>query len=317
MRIIKLTQAGLLLAFGFCCCNTVVGQDSVKPTVEPVYRLSHNVTNNSVTNNSPDVTASLAITSNDTKLNESTAPAEKAPHPLDRALEIAESGLANIRGNIRDYTAIMVKRERVNGELLDPEFMSVKVRNSHSSAGKEVPFSIYMKFLKPRAVKGREVIWVKGRNEGKIIAHDAGAIRGLITVHLEPTGSFAMAGNRHPIYEAGIENLVKKLIEKGTRDRSAGPCKVRYVNNTKINKRSCTMIQVTHAEKKAPYEFHKAQIFIDDELQIPVRYASYLWPSSPGEKPPLLEEYTYVNVELNVGLTDRDFDPQNAAYDYN
>ena len=31
-----------------------------------------------------------------------------------------------------------------------------------------------MKFLKPESAKGREAIWVEGRNNGKIAAHEAG-----------------------------------------------------------------------------------------------------------------------------------------------
>ena len=30
----------------------------------------------------------------------------------------------------------------------------------------------------------------------------------------------------------------------------------------------------------------------------------------------LLEEYTYVDVQLNVGLIDADFDPDNPRYDF-
>ena len=35
------------------------------------------------------------------------------------------------------------------------------------------------------------------------------------------------------------------------------------------------------------------------------------WPETPGGEPPLEEEYTYLDVELNVGLKDSDFDPDN------
>ena len=38
-------------------------------------------------------------------------------HPLDRALDIARSGLAGCRKNIDDYTAILIKRERIDDVL--------------------------------------------------------------------------------------------------------------------------------------------------------------------------------------------------------
>ena len=62
--------------------------------------------------------------------------------------------------------------------------------------------------------------------------------------------------------------------------------------------------------------FTRLKCFIDKELNIPVRYAAYDWPAAPGEEPPLMEEYVYVNVKLNVGLSDEDFDPANQAYKF-
>jgi hypothetical protein len=49
---------------------------------------------------------------------------------------------------------------------------------------------------------------------------------------------------------------------------------------------------------------------------VPIRYAAWTWPEKAGEEPPLLEEYTYVDMKLNVGLTDKDFDPDNSAYNF-
>ncbi len=253
-----------------------------------------------------------ALPPSDATLGQS-APEPK--HPLDTAITVAEEGLAHIQANVSDYTALMVKRERVNGNLGDVEYIRIKVRNGRETEQGPVPFSIYMSFLKPRAVKGREVIWVKGKNDNKLSAHETGMV-GFKTFHLDPDGFLAMRGNRYPIYEAGIENLVIRLIEKATRDRSAGDCEVQYIEGAKINNRTCKMIQVVHNERRAPYEFHKAQVFIDDEMNIPVRYASYDWPSTPGGKPVLMEEYTYINVDLNVGLTDLDFDITNPEYSY-
>ena len=107
---------------------------------------------------------------------------------------------------------------------------------------------------------------------------------------------------------------ITQLLEKGQRDRAEGPCEVKFVEDTKINKRKCLMIQVKHEEQRAPYEFHLSRIFIDEEMKIPVRYAAYDWPTSPDAKPQLMEEYTYVNVKLNPGLTDEDFDYENEKY---
>ena len=241
---------------------------------------------------------------------------QPAPHPLDAAIELAEEGLLNIRENIVDYTALMVKRERVNGKLGDMEYMRIKVRNHRETNQATIPFSIYMSFVKPKAVKGREVVWVRGVNDNKLSVHEGSGIGALKTFHLDPNSWLAMKGNRYPISEAGLENLTVRLIEKATRDRAAGHCEVQYIDGVTIKNRPCKLIELVHAEQREPFEFHKAQVFIDEEYNIPVRFASYGWPTTPGGKPVLMEEYTYLDVQLNVGLTDADFDIRNPDYEF-
>ena len=243
------------------------------------------------------------------------AAAEPTVHPLDRAITLAKDGLKNMQANIHDYTAILVKRERVGNQLSEPFFMKVKIRNPRKLDGRSVPFSIYMKFVRPRSVVGREVIWVEGQNNNNLIVHDTNPLVRFKNLHLDPNGFLAMKGNRYPIYEAGLEKLVLKLIEKAERDRAAGMCQVAYQGGATINKRPCTLIEVVHNTRCAPYEFYKAKVYIDDEYQIPVRFVAYDWPIG-NKKPQIMEEYTYVNVSLNVGLKDSDFSVANRAYNF-
>ena len=249
--------------------------------------------------------------------------ASKAPtpkHPLDPALDIARNGLQNIRTTVNDYTCTLVKRERIDGKLLDYEYMFVKVRNRKVVDNKVVaPFSVYMYFLKPTEVKGREVMFVEGRNEDKLVAHEGGtAGKYLPTVWINPTGVIAMRNQRYPITDLGIENLVLKLIERGELDKAAGrrDCEVTFHENAKINGRKCTLLQVKNAEATENLDFHMAQIFIDDELNVPIRHVAYDFPPKAGDPLPVIEEYTYLNLKINVGLTDKDFDHTNEEYNF-
>ncbi len=323
----RMAWAGMLGACLVAGASFVAAQNvPTKQVTEPVFRQAklpdsansstrHESTTNQQESRVDVAALPAATTSEVVNVLPTTGPSFNASHPLDRALEIAHTGLKNIQANIRDYTATMVKRELVNGRIGEQEFMKIKVRNRKGDPGQEyVPFSVYMKFLKPNA--GREVLYVENRYNGNLLVHEPGLLTGSKTFELQPDGALAMRGNRHPIYDAGIENLVKKLIEKAERDRQLGYCQVEYREGAKINGRECLLIEVTHAERKREYEFHKAQVFIDDELQIPVRYASYDWPPAARQEPVLIEEYTYTKVKLNVGLTDRDFDPANPEYDF-
>jgi hypothetical protein len=127
-----------------------------------------------------------------------------------------------------------------------------------------------------------------------------------------------MRGNKYPLTDIGLENLVLKLIERGERDRqnTASKCEVTFHKDAKINDRVCTLLQVKHPKPVPGLDFHIAQIFIDDELQVPIRYAAYDFPGKPGDKLPVIEEYTYLNLKTNVGLGDADFDHQNSSYNF-
>jgi hypothetical protein len=247
-----------------------------------------------------------------------TAPV--SAHPLDRALARAHDGLQNIRQNVRDYSATLVKQERIGDTVLEPEYMFAKFRNERVVNGRvEIPFAVYLYFLKPAEIKGREVIYVRGQNDDKLIAHERrDSFKGKFgSVWLRPDGMLAMQGNRYPITEIGIETLVLRLIEKGNRDKRNGEpseCLVDFFEGAAINQRKCTMLQVKHPVPRDYYDFHVAQIFIDEELNVPIRYAAFSWPSRPGGNPELIEAYTYLNLELNVGFTDKDFDPTNPDY---
>lgn len=290
---------GAFLASGTAlAARQVLGEDGQRPRdqlQEPVFRVSK------ATSDAPAAARAK----------------DRAEHPLDPALEIARNGLNHIQKDIADYTCTMVKRERVKGKLNDYEYMFSKIRNRKVDGDSlKVPFAIYMYFLKPENTKGREALYIEGANDGKLIAHEGGKLTIIPSVWLKPESGIAMANNRYPITEAGIENLVARLIEKGERDRKRDECTVEFRKNAKINGRSCTLLKVTHPVPRDYFDFHIAQIFIDDEYQVPVRYAAYTWPA-PGSTEPLLEEeYTYLNLKLNVGLTEVDFDYKNPDYNF-
>lgn len=280
----------------------------------------------SVNQNKTTETATFRVPKNDPvqkqedQLRFAVLPPSVMPkHPLDRAVSIAEESLGRMRREVYDYTAILAKRQRVNGEISPTTYMGAKIRcPRRSESGEEIPFSIYMRFMKPAKVAGREVIWVDGKYDGKAWVHEgAGSpLLRLKSFLLDPNSTLMMRGQREPIYEAGLENLIIKLIEKAERDRAAGMCVVNYTDGATINKRSCSVIELIHEDRKEPYEFYKAQVFIDDELGLPIRFAAYDWPTAPGEAPELIEEYTYLNIKVNVGLKDIDFDPKNPRYSY-
>lgn len=330
----KLTAAAVIAASGSFALNSEAvaqgdsnsAESEIKKTTEPVFRVAKLVdakddTKAGVKDETPKTTKDIGpkerIAKLETPGGNSVAVPAAAPHPLDRALSFARSALTSMQDDVVDYTATMAKRERINGVVGEPNYMKIKIRCPRTDAqGVAAPFSIYMKFLKPTETTGREVIWVDGDYDNKLVVHEGKGLIRFKTFHLDPMGMIALRGQRYPVYEAGLENLIVKLIEKAERDRAAGTCIVNYKEGLKLNKRECSMIELIHNDRKAPYEFYKAQVFIDKELNLPVRYVAYDWPKHEGAKPELMEEYTYFNIKTNVGLTAKDFDIKNKSYKF-
>ena len=178
-------------------------------------------------------------------------------HPIDPALDIAREGLEHIRRDVRDYTARLVKRERVGGKLGAEETMQVKIRN-RKVEGDRLVRSLRRLHAIRKAGRGegpRGDLGGKARNDGCLIAHEGSGLVKAYRAYLPPEHKWAMAGNRYPITHIGLENLIEQLIERGTRQRQHEDCEVRIVDDAELNGRPCRRIELRHPEKSPEYDF--------------------------------------------------------------
>ncbi len=225
-------------------------------------------------------------------------------NPIARALAAIEECQIRYR-TIRDYTCTFSKRERIKGQRTPLHIIMMKVRTQ--------PRSIYLKFRQPSP--GREAIYIVGRNNDKVLAHDVGLNKLLAgTLRLEPTGSFAMEDCRHPISEAGIGPLLDTVQTRWSSELDPSESVVVFRDDQPVGTRRCTMIETTHPHQQPEFRFYRVRFFIDDELGLPIHFEAYDWPSSPQSPAEMVEEYTYSELRLNVGLSDLDFDVSNGHY---
>lgn len=238
-----------------------------------------------------------------------------AEHPLIAVLQRAEEGHQRMDEEIHDYCCVLTKRERIQGQLRGPESFFLKVRHERSHGGMIVePFSVYLRFLRPESVKDREVIYVRGHNDDKIIVRNGGKRFAYVTTALPPDSPAVLQQSRYPLTEIGVQTLTRRLIEVGQQELQEADCDVQVLPGAKINGRPCSLIQVAHREQQSSQTWQYVRIFIDDQLELPVYYAAYDWPVKADGKSVLLEEYVYTDIQLNVGLTDWDFDHRNENY---
>jgi len=237
-------------------------------------------------------------------------------HPLTPLIRFAEGRLRWLEA-VKDYTCTVTKRERLDGHLQQMRSMEVKIRHSQTHDGREVaPFSVYLRYLSPSDVAGREVVYVQGAHKGRMIVRRGGPRFPSMTLSIAPDSFAAMQESRSPITEVGVKSAIVKMLDIARHDLQYGECEVKYYVGAKVNERVCTVVQITHPVQRSHFLYHVAQIFIDDEFGLPIRYAVHDWPEEPGGAPSLMEEYTILKLRLNAGLADTDFDHRNPAYGF-
>lgn len=225
-------------------------------------------------------------------------------HPLTPALRFVRESREAIRA-VKDYEALFLKREVV-GKNVSQHKMRIKVRHE--------PFSVYLWFFEPN--EGREVIYVDGRNEGKLLAHETGIKSIAGTVALAPTSPQALAESRYPITRIGMAHMVEAVIRQWEDAARFAESEVKYYRNASLGDVKCEVVECAHPQPRRELKFHLTRVFVDKTTRFPIRVEQYGFPARPGDKPPLLEEYTYLNIKADVGLKDIDFDVSNPKYGF-
>lgn len=209
--------------------------------------------------------------------------------------------------SVKDYSCVLYKRERIKGVLQPYHVIRMKVR--------EKPFSLYLKFEKP--TPGREAIYIKGENDDHVLAHEVGLIKVLAgTLRLDPHGSTAMEGCRHPITEAGIGALIATVTDRWNKELHPDHSIITIWEQSRVGERSCLMIESKHPHRQSNFLFYNVKLYIDRDLGLPIRFEAYDWPTPKYPEGQLLEEYTYSEIRLNVGISPEEFDANNPKYSF-
>src|SRR5215831_5184205 len=126
-----------------------------------------------------------------TTTNRTTVPPQVASaSPMDEPLRLLAEARKAFQ-DVRDYTCVMIKKERLRGVMQPDNVVKMKVRNQ--------PFSIYLHWQQPKELADQEACYVAGKNDGKMRVHSTG-ITGLVGwVSLDPTDERAKKNSNHTI----------------------------------------------------------------------------------------------------------------------
>lgn len=266
----------------------------------------------------PRPVVSISTAEGDAK---SSAPAaQSGPEVLNGRMALLLNLLLAERGcrfleDVPDYTATFYKQEVIDGELGDGQVMQLKLRHS--------PFSVYMKWLV--GDKGRELLYVEGQNDGEMIVHPGGwKARLLPAIKLNPTGSLAMSEARYPVTKVGLLELARTVVEFRKRDleRSNG-VRCQMIADQEFDGRECYFFTIEWETPEVSKLYRKCQMYLDEELSVPVYVKNFTWPAEPGDltdaeldTATMIEHYTFTNIKFEQRLADNDFDQANAEYKF-
>jgi hypothetical protein len=224
----------------------------------------------------------------------------QAPAPVERAGQLIAEAQASL-ARVHDYTGTLVRQERVGGELQPEQYIDFKLRQQ--------PYSVCLNWTAPRHLAGQEAIFVMGKNNDEIRARGSGILGIAGFVSLPTNDPRVMKNSRHPITDTGIGNLLKILSREFEAERRlpADQVKATFAEYA-FQQRRCTRMEVTHRVFDAKLYCHRCVVYFDKENKLPVRVEVYDWPAAGRDpKGQLLECYSYINLKLNVGLTDAAF----------
>ena len=200
------------------------------------------------------------------------------PHQIMQRMASAYEG-------ITDYTAVFLKRERIDGVL--PELEKIELRFQE-------PFKIYMAWQRP--YKGRVAVFVKGENDDKVLISPDGMFS-FMRLALEPTSPRITRDSRHSILEAGLSNMIQHIMHEYRRGRAQQQLDLRLRGHDHVDGRPAYHLELVYpATRAVGYYAYRGEIWVDKEFYLPTKVLIYDWDNQ------LCEQYEYHRLRLNPGL---------------
>lgn len=220
--------------------------------------------------------------------------APPTPPPMEEPVRLIHQAQEAYK-TVNDYTCLFVKRERLRGQLGSDNLIQMQVRTQ--------PYSVSMRWLKPKDLTGLEVCFVEGKNNGMLRARSQGLLGVVGYVSMEPTDPRALENNRHAITESGIGNLINVYAKRWELENKLNKTIV-HVGEYMYDNRRCTRVETMHPDNSGKeFQYYRSVVYFDQASNLPIRAENYDWPR-PGGDPQgaLLESYSFAGLKLNVGV---------------
>lgn len=195
--------------------------------------------------------------------------------------------MINAYDGIHDYTALFLKRERINGVMQPLEKIELRFQE---------PFKVYMAWQEPD--NGRVLTYIQGENDNKILVNPGGMLQ-FMRMSLKPTSTLAMRNEHHSILEVGLRNTIDLLKQQYERGIQRDELDLRFRGYAEVDGRPAYHIEFVCSAKEQErdgYYAYRGEIWVDREHDLPIKLHIYDWDNQ------LYEHYEYHRLRLNPGL---------------
>ena len=236
--------------------------------------------------------------------------ATSSENPLHRCAVYLNRALDYHQREVRDCTFLLYKRELISGRMQTQQQMFTRVRFAVDDQDIFVA-EVFVEYRAPGSHEGRRIVYKKGQNDDKMLVRMGSGLVSQLTLKVSPQSRLAKMESQFLITDTGPVSAIRRLltyIENTVRiDPRGEVTKVSYYKNSKVAGRSCLALVISFLEQREGLERAKAIVFVDSKTYVPIYVASFDWPTSPGGKPQLHEEFIYTDLQFNTGLKDEQF----------
>lgn len=230
----------------------------------------------------------------------------RPPTPADTAALAYEGFVERMEAaaaRFTDASFTFHKNEWVSGAMTGEHVITVHYRK---------PGSIYMKWVGDIS-KGRELLFGPGFNDGKLLV-STGKYTPTVSVH--PQGRLAMADTRHMVPELGLHTIIRKY-RSDINALHKDPAYTADVTDLGEQLRQGEKARCFHSRQpkdRLPtlWSYETETCFsLRTDLFVHIRS----WDLADGSVR-LVEDYGYANMQLDPGLGDPVFSPENPDYNF-
>lgn len=230
---------------------------------------------------------------------------------VQECLNMLTAGTEFFNG-VSDYSVMFHKRERIGGDLQEPQTIQMKIQQKPH-------FAVYMKWQ--NFERGRQLLYSDQYEDGCIVVKFGGMKRFLPSVRLEPDGSLAMSETRYPASKAGVLGMVEQIVVHRKHDISTKPKMVCTRTEVEFDGRPGVQFYFSYNDPSGNRTYRKSYITLDKQYQVPVDVRNYTWSNQTEglsdaelDEQTLIEQYSFTQLNVTTQLADADFSRDNPRY---